>query len=239
VGFFSTGSWFSFYLVSMRSVLSLLVLIMASSGIAGAVTLFQTDTFSSGTAGWTEGAPSPNPPVVADTGLVGGPYLRNDSAGGGGAGGRMVMWNDSQWTGDYISAGILAIQFDALSTGDEPVDFRFAFNGVGGWFYSPLIRIDDFASGPELTRFVLPITSADLTYAAGGSGIYDETMGAVTRMEIISATAPPEVGVSDDVLRGDRLDGTLLVDNLMAIPEPGSVGLLVLSCLAWVARRRR
>ena len=202
------------------------------------MTLFQVDDFSSGTAGWAEGGPSPNPPVVEDTGLAGGPYLRNDSAGGAGAGGRMVMWNDSQWTGDFIGAGIVAIQFEALSTGDQPVDFRFAFNGEGGWFYSPVIRIDDFTVAPELGSFMLPITSFDLTHASGGSGNYADTMGAVTRMEILSSTGIPSVGVSPEVLRGDRLEGTLLVDNIMAIPEPHAVTLILLACLAGFVRRR-
>ncbi|MGI9239466.1 MAG: PEP-CTERM sorting domain-containing protein [Verrucomicrobiales bacterium] len=216
-----------------------LALILSTAVTSTAVTLYQVDDFSSGTAGWLEGDVSPNPPVVEDTGLVGGGYLRNDSLGGGGAGGRLVMWNDEQWTGDYIGAGIVAIQFDALSTGDQPVDFRFAFNGEGGWFYSPAIRIDDFASGPDLTLFTLPITSADLLHASGGSGIYADTMSAVTRMEILTATGIPSVGRSPDVLRGDRLEGTLFVDNITAIPEPGTGLLLLIASFAVGARRRR
>ena len=212
---------------------------MATGSLAPAATLFQVDDFSSGVAGWAEGGPSPNPPLVADTGLSGGPYLRNDSAGGGGPGSRLVMWNDSQWTGDFIGAGVDAISFDALSTGLAPVDFRFAFDGPGGWFYTESIRIDDFASGPDLTSFLLPITSADLTHASGGSGVYADTMSGVTRMEIISSTGAPRTGVTPDVLRGDAIDATLLVDNIRAIPEPGSLSLLLASLVIAAGRRRR
>jgi len=216
-----------------------LALALALAGSARAVTLFQVDKFDAGVAGWSEGSATPNAPQVADTGLSGGAYLSNASGGGGGPGSRMMMWNDAQWTGDFMGTGVVGIEFDARSVGVQPIDFRFAFSGSGGWFMSPSIRIDDFAPGPDLTSFFLPITAADLTHVSGGSGIYADTMGGVSRMEIISATGTPAVGISASVLQGDILNATLWVDNIRAIPEPGGAWLIATGLLALALRRRR
>ena len=208
-------------------------------GSAPAVTLFQLDDFSAGTVGWEVGVASNDPPTTADTGLSGGPFLSYSSSGTSGADSRMIMWNDAQWAGDYVGAGIVGISFDALSTDSDPVDFRFAFNGPGGWFVTPSIRIDDFAAGPDLGGFFLPIAEADLTHVTGGSGNYLATMSDVSRMEMLSATDLPTIGNVPEVLRGDVINSTLLVDNIRAIPEPGSVALAFLAGLALAARRRR
>ncbi|PWB73274.1 MAG: hypothetical protein C3F15_10055, partial [Holophagae bacterium] len=83
-------------------------LAMATAVPAWAVDPLQVDDFEDGTTmGWEEGAPSPNPPVnVADGGPggAGDAYLENTSSGGTGAGSRMVMFNNAQWTGDYVAA---------------------------------------------------------------------------------------------------------------------------------------
>ena len=149
------------------------------------------------------------------------------------------MWNDDQWTGDYLSEGIVGITFDAFSEGPEPVDLRFAFNGAGGWFMTSRIRIDDFAPGPDLTSFLLPITESDLIHVTGGTGDYADTMGGVARMEIISATGTPTIGNVSTVLRGDIVDTTLRIDNIRAIPEPSAFALVALGAAASGLRRRR
>lgn len=209
------------------------------AGTSAAVTLMQVDDFSGGVAGWQEGGPSPNPPVTFDTGLSGGAYLSNSASGQGGPGGRMAMWNQSQWAGDFIGQGVGGIGFDALSTGTDPVDLRIGFNGPGGWFTTPSIRIDDFAAGPDLTTFFLPIGETDLFHVTGGTGSYADTMGSVSRMEIYSAVADP--AGAGALIRGDVIDATLLLDNITAlpIPEPGTGALLVLAAASLLGRRRR
>ena len=80
---FSTGAGSDPKLGLMRipaAPVPLPALSLGSSGNSAAVTLSQVDTFSGGTAGWGERDPRLNPPIVADTGLVGGAYLRSDSA---------------------------------------------------------------------------------------------------------------------------------------------------------------
>jgi hypothetical protein len=224
--------------VEMRSAFSM-VAALAFTSSASAVTLYQVDEFDLSVAGWSEGGSTPNGPSTADTGLSGGAYLTNASTGTGGPGNRQLMWNDAQWSGDYIGEGITGISFDAANTGADAFNFRFAFNGAGGWFISDSVVLNDLSSG-DLTAYALSITETDLTYVSGGTGTFADTMSGVTRLEIVSlAGISPSIGGGGSVLRGDSVATNLLLDNVRAIPEPGAVALSALALFGFAARRRR
>src|SRR5204862_1256359 len=109
---------------------------------ARAVDFGQIDDFQDGTAmAWDEGIVSPNRPTnVANGGPAGAgdAYLRNVSTGGvGGSGSRQVMFNRSQWTGDFGAAGVTRIEGDLANFGTTPLSIRVALKGpMGSWYVS-------------------------------------------------------------------------------------------------------
>ena len=113
-------------------------------GSAHAITVGQIDDFETGTTmGWREGSQSPNPPVnVADGGPVGAGdnYLQNESSGVGQAGSRQAMFNDEQWSGNYLAAGVTGIQAQMANFGDSTLSMRIALGDEsdrsGTWYGS-------------------------------------------------------------------------------------------------------
>jgi hypothetical protein len=213
------------------------VTIFLESGAASAVTLFQVDDFSNGLAGWSEGNPSPNPPVATGIGNDGSPYLRNDSSGGGGPGSRMAMFNDLQWTGDYIGGGISAIQLEAGTFGPDTINLRLAFNGAGGWFTTAAVPITNNDPGdPQWQTLTFEIMPTDLIHVAQGNGSYTDTMSNVTRMEIFSGGNTLSAG---SLIRGESINSSLILDRITAIPEPSSLAFVMITAFAVLARRKR
>ncbi|MCG8511794.1 MAG: hypothetical protein MI741_21475, partial [Rhodospirillales bacterium] len=97
------------------------------------------------TQGWRVGAPGGGAqPINVSTGGpngAGDAYLQYSSAGGGGPLSRLVFFNDSQWTGDFIGEGITQITADVNNLGSTELELRLAFGtGVSGnsgsWFVS-------------------------------------------------------------------------------------------------------
>ena len=91
------------------------------------VSFGQLDDFQTDTAGWQQGnaAPiNPNPPTVISTGGPSGPsdpYLQNVSSGGFGPGGKQVMFNRLQWTGNFVSAGVTRVTAELQNFGTTPL----------------------------------------------------------------------------------------------------------------------
>jgi len=209
---------------------------------AHAVTLMQVDNFTSDTEGWIEGNPSSNPPTfVATGGPDGGSHLQNLATGGGGPGSRLVMWNDAQWTGDYMAAGVTGINLFADNRGDlvggtDTIHLRIAFNGPGGWFATDPIALPEDVAGADWQPLSYSIGMADLTHVSGGTGAFADTMGAVTRMQILADEgAPNSVG---SIIRGDVINTDFRIDAITAVPEPGSLTLLGFGAALLMRRRR-
>lgn len=194
-----------------------------------AVMMGQTTTFQSGTLeGWGSGSANPNPPsVLADAGPAGAGDFAMLVIGNGAPaapGGRMVAFNNVDWTGDYLEAGILAITLDVANTSSENITIRLNFEGNGGHFTSV-----EGVEVPALSHWrtiTLPIGISDLT----GGFDYFQTMGEVLRFWITHNTTsvhPPSA-----------FAGTMVIDNITATPEPTSLALLAMGGVA-LARRRR
>ena len=200
------------------------------------MTLFQIDTFDSGTASWgNNGGTTSN----QDTGLVGGPYLQVTTTGGGGGGSRLVSFNSDQWTGDYLAAGVTSFNFDALNGGNDPLDLRFAFDGPGGWFVTSSSLLDNSTSVSSLQSLSFSIAPEDVIAAGfSGTGNYTDTFSNVTEFEILAATDIPEEGPNGN-LAGDQIDAALWIDNIQAVPEPSVVAISAMALLGFLARRRR
>ena len=112
--------------------LAMVVLLLAWMP-SGAVTPGQVDDFEDGTVmGWTEGPVSPNPPTNLPSGGPAGAgdnYLRNISSGGAGPGSKLIMFNLTQWTGNYTAAGVTRIDLQMANFGAATLHMRIAIQG--------------------------------------------------------------------------------------------------------------
>jgi hypothetical protein len=193
----------------------------------GAITLFQTENFNS-LGGWTSGNPNPNPPaLLADSGpLGGGDTALRVLANGGGAGGRLVTFNRTTWTGDFTSAGVITITADLRNLGTSALSVRIAFNGPGGWWITAAESVPAFAGW---SSHDFDIRASALVASEGGSSAI-ATLADVTEMRILHSPDPDHTGVA--------LSSTMLLDNVTAVPEPSALVLLAWSPLLLKRKRR-
>ena len=135
-----------------------------------AIARFQTDDFEGGTTmGWVEGLSSPNPPTnVSDGGPngAGDSYVQNISSGSPLAGGKMVMFNNAQWTGDYLAAGVRQIDVDLANFGASALSIRLAFEGNLGQ-RAGSTNAEVIPADGQWHHATFGLTAADLTVIAG------------------------------------------------------------------------
>lgn len=192
-----------------------------------AVTLNQLETFS-GAHDWTTGGSNPNPPVIQlDSGPTGaGDHaLRVTANGGSGAGGKLLVFNESAWTGDYVGQAIVNLALDLRNGGTTTLQIRLAFNGPGGWFVTPTNPVAAFSGWNHLLFDLRPAS----LLSAGGTGA-TSTMSGVTEVRVLHSANVDH--------KGAAVSGTFLLDNILAVPEPAftSYALLAGCVLAWRKR---
>ena len=194
------------------------IFLFAIFHLSAQVAAGQIDDFENGTTqGWFEGGLSPNPPTNISTGGPAGAndnYLRNDSSGTLGAGGKMVMGNVSRWSGNYTAQGIVAIRMHVKVTTNN-LHLRVAMNGAGGGFASKnAVTVN---AGTGWTQIVLPITSSDLQSVSGNGAIAGfnvaSTLSSCTELRLLS---------NDNAdYEGDIVTARLEVDNIEALTTLG------------------
>jgi autotransporter-associated beta strand protein len=183
---------------------------------AQTITLNHIDTFTPGgdTQGWQQGGASPNPVVVIDNGGpngAGDAYILNTSTGVGSSGSKQVMFNQSQWTGNYLTAGVNRITMDFLNVGGTDVSMRIALRSFTTGFAST----NGFAvpNDGQWHHAVFDLTTAAMTKVGGLGGLSD-TLNNVFDARILSSTVPS--------FTGDAIAAQIGVDNILAttIPVP-------------------
>jgi len=183
----------------------------------------QIDTFQDGTVmNWQEGTPSPNPPANVPTGGPAGggdAFLQNISSGGFGAGSRMLMFNDAQWTGNYNAAGANRLTADMANFGTTTLHMRVVIRGgPNTTIYCSTVAVDLPTDG-VWRPVIFDLTPGGMTNLGGADTLAD-VLGSVTELRILSAEAKP-------AFMGDPLIGNLGMDNLRASavtpPTPTSV----------------
>ena len=188
---------------------------------------------------WGNGGAGAPPVVNVDTGGPGGVddnFMQITSIGGGGPGRFLVAFNQTQWIGNYIAAGVTSIEMDLRNQGSVNLSIRLAFKEFGS-FGSPGYLSSTaalLAPGSGWQHFVFTINVGSMI-AIGGPADFNTFFSTGNgEMRIIN-----EVGTTN--LNGDVVAAQLGVDNIHAVPEPrtfllGAFGLLV---LAAAFRRKR
>ncbi|RYG24615.1 PEP-CTERM sorting domain-containing protein [bacterium] len=214
-------------------------LLLAMTASASAVTLGQIDDFEDGTTqNWVAnllglGGGHPAPPAnVPDGGPLGAgdAYLGLTSFGGIGAGGRMVTLNITQWSGDYVAAGVTGLAMNLNNMGNTALDIRILIEKVG-------------ASGPTDIATSAPIhlepgrgwTSANFSLAlADLTTLLGDKSVALSSASAIRIYHNPGLGFP-----GPASAAQLGVDNIQAVPEPTTVVALVVGTVGLLRRRKR
>ena len=213
---------------------------MAAPRGASAVTLGQVDDFEDGTTqGWVvalQGATPPAATLPVNVG-TGGPagandnFLRLTSLGNYGPGGKLVAINLSQWTGDYVTANVLGISASVINLGATDVSLRFYVSDAdGGPPTNAAISTQAIVlpSGSGWTNVLFPISASDLTATFGSAGAALADAREIRILHALAASFPPE-----------NKTAQVGLDNLTAVPEPGTGLLLGLGLVALTARRAR
>jgi hypothetical protein len=196
---------------------------------AGAVTIGQLDEFDVDVSGWrvSGGGMSVNGPAVVSTGGPddpGDPYLRyaTDSVN---TGGRFLIINSAQWSGDYLSAGVTGLSAMARNEGDIELHMRLLLEGPGGAFLSPDATI--LPVGGDWQSVFFPLSEVIPT---GGATNLSSTLSSVNQIRILhnpNASFP-----------GPMVNAAMGIDNITAVPEPAT-GIWSLALLLGLLTMRR
>ncbi len=212
------------------SVPILLVGLAACPALAPAsIVLGQIDDFQDFTEmNWGGGALPYNVPTDGPGG-VGDAYLEVTSTGTGGSGSRLGTFNDFQWTGDYITAGVTGIDLDMRNPGNVALEMRILLLfGAGGHFTSavPVVVPPD----NQWHNYYLGLTPADLAAVDGGFNA-NATLSNVPRLLLRH-----DPGTPSGINGAPAIAAILGVDNITAVPEPSTA--LLLALLGGLTARR-
>lgn len=175
------------------------------------ITVGESDTFSANTENWQQGESANLRATTGGPGGAGDAYLRV-VADGSGEHGKLVVFNDSQWAGNYSAAGVTAIGMAVNNLGTSNLELRLVFGSAshptdGGTWYSSLNPISVLAAS-GWTNVQFPVSASHLTRVQG-TGSYASLMAGVSTLRLLHAPTPSN--------RGPNVVATLGVDNILAI----------------------
>lgn len=205
--------------------------------VSADISLSSMDNFSSTSEGWFIGGVGVSPTRQAGNGQDGNPgYLSHFSDGGGSQGKWLMMTIQSDWLGNYTSAGVTAVSLWAGITAGSDLGVRIAFDGPGGWFYSNAQIVDTGWS-----QYTYQLTADQFTYASGSGGTasFSDTMSGVTRFEIFGGNGSVGYRASGDLLQAGTSISTLAIDNIQVVPEPSTLSLWMIASMASARLFRR
>jgi hypothetical protein len=119
--------------------------------------------------------------------------------------------NSTQWTGDYLAAGVTSISMHIKNFGTTTLSMRIVLEGPGGNFWSVNPMVVGATSDWQLISF--SVQAANLT---GGVNV-NSTLSGVTGVRILHSAA----GGS----KGDAVAAQIGLDNITALSQPVPVEL--------------
>ena len=209
-----------------------LLMALATGASAQPIRLGFVNTFEPGIEyGWRTGNAN-NPTLqLGGPGGAGDTYLRLNSDGSGNSG-KLTMFDNLNWWGDFITAGVSAVSVDLrnFDPQNRPLSIRLGFRvassqGSGGWCTQAITLPAD----GQWRTFTFALTPENMT-AVGTNLTWAQMMANVSEMRILHAPNP--------AVQGTNIVSSIGVDNVRAIPAPGAAALLGLGALA-AGRRSR
>lgn len=231
-------------------------LLLLQTGTATAITIGQIDDFSDGTLlNWKMGRSTITSSHMTNI-TTGGPagsgdkfiqVVSHEHEAEGDGGNRLTFFNKSQWTGDYVAAGVTSISLDLINiSSSETLNLRLGINGGvsdpndAGIFHGGQFATSTSASllsGSGWTRVVFSLLPGDLTPVSGRSGVtgnnINATLANVLELRLLNNASPS--------WSGSPVTATLGVDNISAVPLPPAIALFASGLIglgAWSRRYR-
>jgi len=176
------------------------------------ITLNQVDNFENyTTANWTKSTTTlPNQNIITDgpAGLDDN-FLRVQSDGGTTPSGKLVTFNNAQWKGNYITAGVTYISMDVRNSGTNIITLRLAFQNTA-WSNNPKwssINPIAVVPGQGWNTIIFPIDANSLT-RLGHTNTYNGDFNNINELRILHDDAPG--------WDGDAIQAVLDIDNIQA-----------------------
>jgi autotransporter-associated beta strand protein len=195
------------------------ILLLKVPQAAQAVTVNQVDTFTASTDAWTDGHAANNVLVIANGGPTGaGDNYLQVSSGVGQAEPRLLTFNQTQWKGNYTSAGVASVSMELKN-----------FGAVGSLPLPIRITIRDLTGGQTIggysstTAFSLPadgqwhlatfqLNAASLTAVASPTDPLAAVLTNVQDFRLLSSASPSIIG--------DQISAQIGVDDITALAPP-------------------
>ncbi|MCB9849320.1 MAG: PEP-CTERM sorting domain-containing protein [Phycisphaerales bacterium] len=217
--------------VRVAALAAALALLFAPAAAQATITLGQVDDFQDLTVQNWSGASGFFSNQDGGPAGAGDRYLRVFANQPAGSGSKVATYNQDQWAGDYLTAGVDAVRADIANFGATDLDMRvILLFGAGGDFTST-VPITVPADG-VWRSYTFSLAAADMTQVSG-IGTLNDTLASVGRLLIRHQSGPP-AGIAG----GTTGAGVIGIDNITALPEPASLSMLALGAL-FAARRRR
>lgn len=211
-----------------------IVLGTASAGASGSVVNGQVDAFDADVMGWTSSFGSPTSSWIAGGGPggAGDAYMQIASTGAtGGPGSRLGAWNDNRWSGDFSGQGVSSIRMDIAGFEGDATELRLMFiSNSGSTFTSTLTQA--VTSDGAWRTYTFDISESAMSLVSGSVG-YAESFSDIWRMWIRHQPGDPAASGG-----APAYAGRIGVDNIRAVPAPGSV-LVLGGCVLGMGLRRR
>jgi hypothetical protein len=170
----------------------------------------QVDDFENGLSSWQAGGfTNPNRPDIQTSGGIDGDFMRLRSNGSFGSGGKLVVFNTDQWTGDYLDADLSAIQMQVNNLGTSNLVLRLILNDQAHGQTLTTKAPVNLPAGSGWMTVSFPLDASNLM---GGS--FNTVMASVTELNLIHS--PNIVSTRSS---SPNISATLGVDNITAVPR--------------------